>query len=152
MSPKIFRQVLTTHGFPLSEHQTELISLVYGDQNYDIRYDNFLKDCNVLVFIINGPYTGAKSTYNARFTDFNCADEFAALMEKIKVNGPDAHPLYQWLCAEAPGLLGSKAIKWNFTKFLVDKNGACVGRFNSGVDPSDAKLAEAIEKALAEKP
>ncbi len=85
MSPKIFRQVLTTHGFPLSEQQTELISLVYGDENYDIRYDNFLKDCNVLVFIINGPYTGAKSTYNARFTDFNGADEFAALMEKIKV-------------------------------------------------------------------
>lgn len=84
VSPKIFRQVLTTHGFPLSEHQTQLISLVYGDENYDIKYAEFLKDCNVLVFIINGPYTGAKSTYNARFTDFNGSEEMRVLMEKIK--------------------------------------------------------------------
>lgn len=84
VSPKIFRQVLTTHGFPLNEHQTELVSLVYGNENYDIKYAEFLKDCNVLVFIINGPYTGAKSTYNARFTDFNGSDEMRVLMEKIK--------------------------------------------------------------------
>ena len=43
------------------------------------------------------------------------------MMSKIKVNGEGAHPLYQWLTAEAPGLLGSKAVKWNFTKFLVGK-------------------------------
>jgi hypothetical protein len=47
------------------------VSLVYGEENYDIRYADFLKDCNVLVYIINGPYTGAKSTYQAKFTDFN---------------------------------------------------------------------------------
>ena len=63
VSPKIFRQVMTTHGFPLSEQETEVVSLVYGDENYEIKYAEFLKDCNVLVYVINGPTTGAKSTY-----------------------------------------------------------------------------------------
>ncbi|OGB76394.1 MAG: glutathione peroxidase, partial [Burkholderiales bacterium RIFCSPLOWO2_12_FULL_67_210] len=51
------------------------------------------------------------------------------MMSKIDVNGPEAHPLYQWLSAEAPGLLGSKAIKWNFTKFLVGKDGRVLKRY-----------------------
>jgi glutathione peroxidase len=52
----------------------------------------------------------------ANFCQVNYGVSFT-MMQKIDVNGADAHPLYQWLCAEAPGLLGSKAIKWNFTKF-----------------------------------
>lgn len=69
------------------------------------------------------------------------------MMSKIDVNGADAHPLYQWLAAEAPGLLGSKAIKWNFTKFLVGKDGRVIKRYA----PQDApeKLAKDIEEALA---
>lgn len=69
------------------------------------------------------------------------------MMGKIEVNGPQAHPLYRWLCAEAPGLLGSKAIKWNFTKFLVGKDGSVIRRYA----PQDApeKLAADIEAALA---
>jgi glutathione peroxidase len=69
------------------------------------------------------------------------------MMEKIKVNGDDAHPLYQWLTAEAPGILGSKAIKWNFTKFLVGKDGRVIKRYA----PQDApkKIAKDIETALA---
>jgi len=69
------------------------------------------------------------------------------MMSKIDVNGSDAHPLYQWLTAEAPGLLGSKAIKWNFTKFLVGKDGRVIKRYA----PQDApeKLAKDIEAALA---
>ncbi len=68
------------------------------------------------------------------------------MMEKIHVNGADAHPLYQWLTAEAPGLLGSKAIKWNFTKFLVGQDGRVIKRYA----PQDApeKLAADIEAAL----
>lgn len=68
------------------------------------------------------------------------------MMSKIDVNGPEAHPLYQWLSAEAPGLLGSKAIKWNFTKFLVGKEGRVLKRYA----PQDApqKLASDIEAAL----
>ena len=69
------------------------------------------------------------------------------MMSKIKVNGDSAHPLYQWLTAEAPGILGSKAIKWNFTKFLVGKDGRVVKRYA----PQDApeKIAKDIEAALA---
>jgi glutathione peroxidase len=54
---------------------------------------------------------------------------------KIEVNGPRAHPLYRWLTGEAPGLLGSRAIKWNFTKFLVDRNGAVAARFAPTATP-----------------
>jgi glutathione peroxidase len=69
------------------------------------------------------------------------------MMAKIDVNGANASPLYQWLTAEAPGLLGSKAIKWNFTKFLVGKDGRVIRRYA----PQDApkKLAGDIEAALA---
>ena len=69
------------------------------------------------------------------------------MMAKIDVNGANASPLYQWLAAEAPGLLGSKAIKWNFTKFLVGKDGRVIRRYA----PQDApkKLGKDIEAALA---
>ena len=69
------------------------------------------------------------------------------MMSKVEVNGAQAHPLYRWLTAEAPGLLGSKAIKWNFTKFLVGKDGQVIRRYA----PQDApgKLVKDIEAALA---
>jgi len=56
---------------------------------------------------------------------------------KIDVNGDDAAPLYQYLKDEAPGVLGSKAIKWNFTKFLVDRAGKVVKRFAPRTEPAD---------------
>lgn len=68
------------------------------------------------------------------------------MMGKIDVNGADAHPLYRWLTAEAPGLLGSKAIKWNFTKFLVGPDGRVIKRYAPQDAP--AKLASDIEAAL----
>ena len=68
------------------------------------------------------------------------------MMSKIDVNGPQADPLYQWLAAEAPGLLGSKAIKWNFTKFLVGRDGAVRKRYAPTDTP--ASLAGDIEAAL----
>ena len=64
------------------------------------------------------------------------------LFAKIKVNGDDAHPLYKFLKAEKKGLLGSEAIKWNFTKFLVDRNGHVVKRYA----PQDKP--ESLEKDL----
>lgn len=64
------------------------------------------------------------------------------LFEKVDVNGSNAHPLFQYLTKTAPGLLGSEAIKWNFTKFLVDRNGQVVKRFASIDTP------EGIESAL----
>jgi glutathione peroxidase len=69
------------------------------------------------------------------------------LFAKIKVNGPDAHPLYEYLKESLPGVLGLEAIKWNFTKFLVGKNGLPLKRFAPSDKPAD--LEPAIEAALA---
>ena len=82
----------------------------------------------------------------ASFCQVNYGVSFP-MMAKVDVNGPQAHPLYRWLAAEAPGLLGSKGIKWNFTKFLVGKDGRVIKRYA----PQDApeKLAKDIEAALA---
>lgn len=65
------------------------------------------------------------------------------LYEKVEVNGGTAHPLWKWLKKEKPGLLGMESIKWNFTKFLIDKNGRVVKRYA----PTDTP--EKIEKDLA---
>lgn len=68
------------------------------------------------------------------------------LFAKIDVNGTNAHPLYKHLTQEAPGVLGSKAIKWNFTKFLVDREGKVVKRFAPADTPE--KIEEHIKKLL----
>jgi glutathione peroxidase len=68
------------------------------------------------------------------------------LMAKVDVNGPKASPLFDWLKREAPGILGSQAIKWNFTKFLVDRSGKVTRRFAPAVKPH--KLAVHIEALL----
>ena len=82
----------------------------------------------------------------AEFCQLNYGVSFP-MMSKIDVNGPAAHPLYKWLEAEAPGLLGSKAIKWNFTKFLVGKDGQVIKRYAPMDKPAD--MAKDIEAALA---
>lgn len=68
------------------------------------------------------------------------------LFEKVDVNGDDAHPLYVHLKEEAPGLLGSKSVKWNFTKFLVGRDGEVVKRFAPKDKP--AGLESAIQALL----
>jgi glutathione peroxidase len=68
------------------------------------------------------------------------------MFAKIDVNGANAHPLYQWLTEEAPGVLGLERVKWNFTKFLVDRNGNVVKRYAPVTKP-DAIAAD-IEKLL----
>ncbi len=69
------------------------------------------------------------------------------LYAKIEVNGAGAHPLYQYLKHAAPGLLGTEAIKWNFTKFLVGRQGQVIDRFAPGTTP--AEMAKQIEALLA---
>ncbi|MEO6698589.1 MAG: glutathione peroxidase [Paraperlucidibaca sp.] len=69
------------------------------------------------------------------------------MFAKIDVNGPEAHPLFQHLKQAAPGLLGSKKVKWNFTKFLVGKDGQVIDRYAPTTKPED--LVADIEKALA---
>ena len=68
------------------------------------------------------------------------------MMAKIDVNGSQAHPLFQWLKQQAPGLLGSEGIKWNFTKFLVGRDGQVIKRYGSMDKP--AALCADIEQAL----
>lgn len=68
------------------------------------------------------------------------------LFEKIDVNGKNAHPVYQYLTKVAPGILGTEAIKWNFTKFLVDRNGKIVKRYAPLTKPED--LEKDIESLL----
>ena len=70
------------------------------------------------------------------------------LFAKVDVNGDTAHPLFQLLKKQAPGLLGSEAIKWNFTKFLVDKHGRVQERFAPATKPQ--ALGSQIEKLLAQ--
>jgi glutathione peroxidase len=68
------------------------------------------------------------------------------LMAKIDVNGPAAHPLYAWLKHEKKGLLGSEGVKWNFTKFLVSRDGQVKGRFGPATEPK--AIEAAIEAVL----
>lgn len=75
-------------------------------------------------------------TYNVTFPMFS----------KIDVNGPETHPLYAILKARKKGFLGSEGIKWNFTKFLVGRDGVVLGRFSPTTPP--AQISAAIEKAL----
>ncbi len=79
------------------------------------------------------------------FCELNYGVSFQ-MFEKIDVNGANASPLYDYLKNSAPGLLGSKSIKWNFTKFLVDRSGAVIKRFGS--NDSVAKIEKEIKKIL----
>lgn len=69
------------------------------------------------------------------------------LFEKIEVNGEHAHPLFRWLTGMRPGVLGTEGIKWNFTKFLIDRRGAVVERYAPITPPQS--IAGDIEKLLA---
>jgi glutathione peroxidase len=82
----------------------------------------------------------------AEFCQLNYGVSFP-MMAKIEVNGAGAHPLYQWLTKEAPGILGTQAIKWNFTKFLIGKNGHVIKRYAPTDTPKS--LAKDLEAALA---
>ncbi len=72
------------------------------------------------------------------------------MFAKIEVNGPNTHPLYQHLKNQVPGLMGSKAIKWNFTKFLVDQSGKVQERFAPTTKPEG--LASTIQQLLNTTP
>ena len=82
----------------------------------------------------------------ASFCQLNYGVSFP-MMSKVRVNGAEAHPLWKWLTAEAPGILGTKGVKWNFTKFLVGRDGRVIKRYA----PNDApeSIRKDIEAALA---
>jgi glutathione peroxidase len=84
----------------------------------------------------------------ASFCEMNYGVSFP-MMAKVEVNGGNAHPLWQWLKSEAPGLLGSEAVKWNFTKFLVGRDGRVIKRYAPNEAPE--ALRADIEAALSAK-
>ena len=81
----------------------------------------------------------------ARFCETSFGVGFP-MFQKVDVNGADAHPLFKHLKSAAPGLLGSEAIKWNFTKFLVGRDGAVFKRYAPQTSPED--LQQDIEQML----
>jgi glutathione peroxidase len=123
-------------GFTPQYEGLETLHRRYGD-----------KGLEVLGFPCN--QFGAQEPGNAEEIANFCSltyDVTFPLLGKIDVNGPKAAPIYQHLKKEAPGMLGSEAIKWNFTKFLVDRSGKVEKRYAPQTKPED--IARDIEKLL----
>ncbi|PIC00229.1 glutathione peroxidase [Caulobacter sp. X] len=102
------------------------------------------KDRGFMVLAFPCNQFGAQEPGNAEEIASFCSltyDVTFPVMSKIDVNGADAHPLYRYLKKEQKGLLGTEAIKWNFTKFLIGKDGEVVERFAPTVKPEDLKVA-----------
>ena len=112
-----------------------------GLNNLHLKYSD--KDFSVLGFPCNqfGKQEPGTNQEIQEFCSINFQIEFP-VFGKIDVNGPTADPLYQYLTEKKSGLLGSKNIKWNFTKFLVDQNGNVIARFAPIIRP------ENIEKKI----
>ncbi|MBC7996249.1 MAG: glutathione peroxidase [Rhizobacter sp.] len=82
----------------------------------------------------------------ASFCQLNYGVSFP-MMGKVQVNGEQAHPLWKWLTEQAPGMLGSKGVKWNFTKFLIGRDGQVIKRYAPNDTPES--ITKDIETALA---
>jgi glutathione peroxidase len=111
-------------------------------------YDSYKdQDFEVLAFPCNqfGAQEPGSSKQIQNFCKVNFGVTFP-LFAKIDVNGENAHPLYVYLKDTAPGILGTKNIKWNFTKFLVDKEGNVIKRYGSSTKPE--KITKDIEALL----
>jgi glutathione peroxidase len=112
-------------------------------------YEKYL-DRGLVIFGFPCNQFGAQEPGSATDIQSFCQTRYGVtfpMSQKIDVNGSTAHPLYQYLAAAKPGLLGSKDIKWNFTKFLVDKEGNVVKRYAPTDTPE--KIAKDIEGLLA---
>ena len=114
-------------------------------------YENY-KDKLVIVGFPCNQFGAQEPGTEAQIAQFCAAtyDVSFPMFAKVDVNGDKTHPLYRLLKHAAPGLLGSEAIKWNFTKFLISRNGKVLERFAPQTEPSS--IAKAVEKALSAKP
>ncbi|GGN47107.1 glutathione peroxidase [Novosphingobium indicum] len=123
-------------GFTPQYEGLEALWRKYGDRGFEV----IAFPCNQF-----GKQEPGGADEIASFCDVNFGLSFP-LMGKIDVNGADADPLYDWLKAEAPGVFGSKGIKWNFTKFLIGRDGKVVRRYAPTDKP--ASLEKDIEALL----
>ncbi len=126
-------------GFTPQYHALEQLYMQYHERGFE-----------VLGFPCNQFGAQEPGTANdiGQFCQRNYGVSFP-MFAKIDVNGPDTHPLYRMLKSAKPGLLGTQRIKWNFTKFLIDRHGRVVSRYAPNVDPLE--LRPAIEELLAQK-
>jgi len=117
-------------GFTGQYKELEDLYLKYHDQGLEI----IGFPCNQFGHQEPGNEEEIKSfcqlTYNVTFP----------MMSKIDVNGDNAHPIYQYLKQKAPGILGSKGIKWNFTKFLINRDGTIINRYPPQLKPSELEI------------
>jgi glutathione peroxidase len=123
-------------GFTPQYDGLEALHKKYGEQGFE-----------VLAFPCN-QFGGQEPGDAGQIEEF-CKVNFGLsfpLMAKVEVNGPNEPALYSWLKSEAPGLMGTKSIKWNFTKFLVDRSGKVVRRYAPTDKPES--IAKDIEKLL----
>ena len=123
-------------GFTPQYDGLEALWKKYGDRGFEV----LASPCNQF----GGQEPGTADEIES-FCKVNFGVSFP-LMAKIEVNGDGADPLYQWLKAQAPGVLGTKAVKWNFTKFLIGRDGKVVRRYAPTDKPE--KLAADIEALL----
>ncbi len=116
-----------------------------GLENLQKKYEE--KGFSVLAFPCNqfGNQEPGNNNEIQEFCSLNFQTSFP-VMSKIDVNGKNADPLFNYLKSEKKGLLGSKGIKWNFTKFLVDQNGEVIKRYSPNTEPKD--IAQDIENLL----
>ena len=116
-------------GFTPQYEGLEALQKTFGGQNF-----------NVLGFPCNqfGNQEPDEAAAIGQFCQANYGVSFP-MFSKVDVNGIGAHPLFQYLKMEKPGLLGLQGIKWNFTKFLVGRDGAVVGRFGPMTKPASIK-------------
>ena len=152
-------QTITGKKLPLSAHRGQVMLIVNTAsqcgftpqfEGLEALWQRFKDQGLVILGFPSNEFGGqdpGSDSEIASFCQMNYGVSFP-MMAKVQVNGAKAHPLYQWLTAEAPGLLGSKAIKWNFTKFLVGRDGRVIKRYAPQDAP--AKLAGDIEAALAQ--
>ena len=116
-----------------------------GLQSLQDQYDS--EKFSVLAFPCN-QFGGQEPGTDNEIQDF-CSLNFNTtfpVFSKIDVNGENAHPLYKFLCSEKKGVLGSEKIKWNFTKFLINRNGEPVARYAPTTTPD--KISKDIEKLI----
>ena len=112
-------------------------------------YETYKNQGLVILAFPSNQFAGQEPGTNKEIQNF-CKLNFGIsfpLFEKIEVNGDNTHPIYLFLKSEATGFLGTEGIKWNFTKFLIDKEGNVIDRYGSSTKPK--KIATDIEKLLA---
>jgi glutathione peroxidase len=134
----LFVNTASKCGFTPQYKELQALYEEYGDQGFTVL--GF--PCNQFM----GQEPGSNSDIES-FCEMNYGVNFP-MFSKIDVFGENAHPLFIYLASHAPGLLGSKAIKWNFTKFLVNNNGEVVKRFSPNTNPKELKSD--IEELLKE--